>query len=110
MRQIEYRSRCWAPSQASVFPSKSFFNHEYQRRNNFFQWDGAIWIFEIFFLFTQVNECDEDGWTALTHAVVLGKLEAVNILLRKYLRMIIDEQIISFSERKDFCEKFFVRR
>jgi hypothetical protein len=54
-------------------------------------------------VFTQVNECDEDGWTALTHAVVLGKLEAVNILLRKYLMMIINERTSAII----FC---FVRR
>jgi hypothetical protein len=33
----------------------------------------------------KIDECDEDGWTALTHAVVLGKQEAVNILIRKYI-------------------------
>ena len=31
----------------------------------------------------QIEECDEDGWTALTHAVVMGKYDAVNILIRK---------------------------
>jgi len=30
----------------------------------------------------QIDEADEEGWTALTHAIVLGKLEAVSVLIQ----------------------------